>query len=1402
MSNLNAAENIFSLTINQQQPGGTAVTQLYAGEFMPGKHYQKTIALPPHAGYKAVLDPNPTTETCIITLNGETSVSYEILDTQTGGESVTALVTYTPVEVPYAINYYQQNVGDNDYSLAGGASRILYGQTGSPVDVNAILDDAHDYEGFTRRPLSFDINNPTLIAGDGSTVINIYYDRNYYILSFAPAGAIDCPNALFMRYGTPIDFDSIDEPVRPGYDFTGWLWEPEGTNETTMPAYNVLCTAQWTRTTDIGKVRYIIWGETNDDVKDEQGNSVITYEYLDTIPRSYDITMTPYASYQDITASDLTFPNHEGYTIVSGDTDVEILVDGSTIVNVYCTLNSYHLILLDRNESTHLLDVYGKWGQNIMNEWIAATQKTGNSKWATKSLGPNDDYPWTFLAIYMPLGDLTFYMGDNGGTQIEINYYKENGSGGYDLITTMPAKTKGFTLNAANHPDFEGFKFTKATLGNGTEVKDGEYYFDPKKSSGTVLNFYYNTATFKLQFYNGGDIVKEYNPVKYQTVLSETAPEMVDYVPGHPADVPSSYMFAGWTLDPETLGELIDLSEYTMPDKNLALYAKWIPPVYNITAYQTSTLQNLVYSDQITWGDSIVDELPTPDSPEMQEGMEGYNFVNWFYKDKNGVEYVFDATQMVVKSDLVLYGKWQTDTYVNYEVRFEDAAGNTLAEPVQDIALGGSNITVVAKSIPTWFPSVHSTSLFIDLDETKNVYTFIYRQPPVVPYTVRYLDRKNNEPLRNDKIVNDNTKDVVTERFEPIVKYVVDEPFKMLYLVATSDNPSADENVLVFYYDRNDTQVAVTADCFVNQDLSGNPANANYVLVPTLSRAEYVLFNPDETTTYTLGDIPAIEHYTLNSSKSTSATQTLTEVGIAYELYYEPTVFTVTYSTGVDGCEPWQITRVLEGDSTPSYDGDTTYPVTELQDDYIFSGFDKEIATKVTENTTYTAQWDGIFHVHHCTADGSDVPQEDIRISQLDGNDFDITAKLFGVDGKEIYNGIPSGYLYGGLWSDATGSALREDVCGVELQPKTGDHYYVREISDGYLTPRTLTVRIKGVYSCALVSAIDDPANYIGFGFDAEAVSWTSTTAFEKLVVKYADPKKADSEYTADDVFKGLSGKMICNDAPEGEGEQKLSFTPFYATKDSVKVFGKKTRSLAYSSSASSTVADSDSGLPCVKYAAKMGDYAADDDDETMRLSMILAPSFVLGGGDEGTSVNVTINIGDLCTTVPVPSGADLSDGVTNPSVEGCVFAGWFRDEACTRPASLSCVAEDMEIYAGFLGGGYLKVAELPAANGSDAVRVRLVSAVDTVLASECGFVVTDVNGTREIQASDFYGSVDGYTAEELFGDTDGFASLMCLDLVLAGVEGEGGVTVTPYWKPLCGARVLGEAKRVMVNGK
>lgn len=187
--------------------------------------YEQVVSSPTVVGYR----PDPTSVT-VSAKNEQTKFT----------------VTYYPDYVTYKVNHYQQDITTDNYTLYETEDKtgITKSQVGGSLEKT--------YEGFTALLYDTTIE----VAADGSTVIDIYYDRNYYLLSLNLDGGYGA-EPMYARYGTDI---AIDNPTKAGYTFLGW--DPELPK--TMPAKSSTHTAQW-KADDTAKVTVVIWGENAND---------------------------------------------------------------------------------------------------------------------------------------------------------------------------------------------------------------------------------------------------------------------------------------------------------------------------------------------------------------------------------------------------------------------------------------------------------------------------------------------------------------------------------------------------------------------------------------------------------------------------------------------------------------------------------------------------------------------------------------------------------------------------------------------------------------------------------------------------------------------------------------------------------------------------------------------------------------------------------------------------------------------------------------------------------------------------------------------------------------------------------------------------------------------------------
>ena len=213
---------------------GQSAADTFTVTLLPSVAYDGTKEHPIKPGYKAYVRDDSATENYIEytaledpnDLDSTQTHKYVeaepiVFENEKVGKKV--LVYYIPTEVNFRVNHYIQNLENDEYRLLH--TDIKMGYSDYPVGENHEYTKAEQYAdiaGFT--DLFYDPN--TRISASGNTEIDIYYDRNYYLVDFD----LTLPDGqkgygvmpLYVRYGTSL---MLAEPVGPGFSFTGWTFD-------------------------------------------------------------------------------------------------------------------------------------------------------------------------------------------------------------------------------------------------------------------------------------------------------------------------------------------------------------------------------------------------------------------------------------------------------------------------------------------------------------------------------------------------------------------------------------------------------------------------------------------------------------------------------------------------------------------------------------------------------------------------------------------------------------------------------------------------------------------------------------------------------------------------------------------------------------------------------------------------------------------------------------------------------------------------------------------------------------------------------------------------------------------------------------------------------------------------
>lgn len=1305
-----ADDDVCNVVINYVFADSRPAANSWTARISKGESINQTVTSPTVVGYA------PNQET--VTIN-------QVID-----DHVTITVTYQPVEVDFTVKHYQQNVNDDKYILAETEPKKAFteSQVGDKL--------AKEYNGFTA--LLYDTT--TKVAADGSTVVEIYYDRNYYMMSFNLDGGYGV-EPIYARYGAAI---TLGKPTKPGYKFDGWTPKLP----TTMPVGGGTYAAKWTKQDSKYQIQY--WQENADD----DG-----YSYVES---------------ETVTAATGDVVNYNGNKSYAGftrntdktDKNVTVNGDGSTVLNVYFNRNVYEVKFYKNDGSNrkpkwseiNSLRITAKYGANIRNQWPTYS---GSNTWSV-----NGTYTWNLFDGYvkdgpyqanidtMPLNGATFY-GPLTSESSETAYYyvevlpgeegTEHGSILYKEHHRDTSAGSGFSITDEDKYPITGFTFkeVKTKSGSGNAYDGATFYYTRNR----------NKLVFDDQY--GTKVTEE---LPFEQVLSESVNYKNNYQPAYPSTLEAgAYMFDGWYLDPGCT-QPVDWTA-KMPDAQVVVYAKWAPKNHTVTTFLTKEkIEEGVFLEtyHVPHGTAVTN---TPADPPNGS----YVFVGWFYEE-NGVEKAFDFSMPIVK-DLNLYAKWSSNTLVAYTIKYELEDGTEVAPPTTGSALAGTTKTFEAKGGEElngayqtgYFPATNSHSIDMKVDGG-NEFTFVYVAKDKVNYTVKYLEKDTGNQLANPK--NETTPHaIITEKFLQINGYAPDAYQKRLVLSANEE-----ENVIIFWYTKDNVHAPVQVIHWV-QNIAGDGYTEYQSSVDTNAEINKTQTSTALTITgfeYKRGTAVAGEN-TTEFTAPTAPSGTLTAEGLVLNLYYDrieyPYEFRFVDRDGNTIAEPktgkarYQA-QVTEAAKNLEADG---WMLDGSQNGAITIQIEENINTAV--KNVYVFKYNPFYKVVHVKSGTPDAPE---RIVIPNNNKDGLTDK------------VSDGYLYGGAFTDEACDAnhvqtFTQGENAINFTPVKGETYYIWEVSETYLKPRAYvvsrhdpnaipdangsTLNVVGLY---LTSSVDrNMYSEVGFTVDGTNFASDGGKVYDKVQAVYTDGSGVKEEmYVMDDGVWDVQAQ-----APDSRGgyvsiytvsmntfygktaASSLSYQPYWVTLDGIKVTGA--------------------------YAARTCYYQG------------------VGNGDIGISncvdsdSAVSIYRASTTNTIGVESVAVLSAAPETVQPEVPV-----TPEIPEVPE-----APEMTLNSGAM---YLRAQYTYEMMTNT---VKFISAIDVNECTEYGFVI---NG-EVVKCEEAAETVDGYDANYLFGGSVNGAMLMSCNMLLDGLVDGMTLNVTPYYVALDGTTVVYGETRTLV---
>lgn len=1093
------ADGQHTVIINYVFENGKQAAPSWTATLAEGSNLEQTVTSPTVVGYE------PDQATVDVTVNNIT-------------ENKTYTVTYHPANVGFTVNHYLQNVADNNYTL--DKTEEVGGFTESEVGDGL----AETYPGFA----ALLYNTKAKVAADGSTVVEIKYDRNYYMMSFNLDGGYGV-EPIYARFGASV---KVENPTKPGYTFNGW----EPTVPTTVPAENTTYKAKW-QAEKTAKVSVVVWGENADDEGYSYIKSVET-----TAPVGSTLTAVPSGTNLNMETKLWELKRVEQTTVAA---------DGSSVLNVYYDRKEFTLTFNYDYSSGFLGNGAGynktgtitaKWGADIGSRFLAMNAAAKGSLWSTNYNGAG---PWTSFLQIMPEENRTYYCRNTSNTAQSAYYYTEGLDGKYVLKHTVDAYSgSNLTITAEDFYTMEGFTYDHGTDGEGKPLPKEPG--DAGQWSGA--KFYYKRNSYDLVFISNNTEVKK-SKVKFEAALGTSGGE--SFVPAYPSNFePNAFEFAGWYQDPEGV-KPVDWNA-KMPAASVTVYAKWAPKTHTVKTFLTK--EKIEENDPIDTWDNVPHGTAVTNTPaDPQNG--SYVFVGWFYMDGN-VERAFDFSMPVVK-DLNLYAKWSSNTLVTYTIYYK--SGDTeIAEPTTGSALEGTTLTFEAKTGDElnkdyqsgYFPNTGSHSLTMDINGN-NEFTFVYVAKEKVGYTVRYLEKGTEKVLHEEKTA-ETSNAIITEKFVQISGYAPDAYQKRLVLSATEA-----ENVITFWYTKDDVHAPVQIVHWTQ-----NIAGEGYTEYQSSTN-----LNGEIGQTYT-GTPLTIPGFTYNAEKS-NASGKLTAEGLELNLYYDRNTIAYTVKH-VDA----NTNEAIESET-----GSALFGAQVIGSQKEFNGYMPiEDQPKQKSIIIVTGTNEIIFYYYPCYYIGH------VRSGSLNNTD---TIRLTGSKAN-LTAAVTPGYLYGGTFDDEKCETVYNfgQENAINFTPVKGKKYYIWEVNKNYLKPRAYvvsrhdpnaapdangsTLNVVGLY---LTSSVDrNMYSEVGFTVDGTNFASDGGKVYDKVQAVYTDNKEVKEEmYVAKDGTWSVAKPNADNMERGGyvimhtvdmtsfyttNAEKALAYQPYWVTLDGIKVTG------------------------------------------------------------------------------------------------------------------------------------------------------------------------------------------------------------------------------------------------------
>ena len=592
---------------------------------------------------------------------------------------------WSTVDTTYTAVYWLQNADDDEYSYIGNVKKTAKSGTAvsgedditAETNICGNTDETHTHSADCKpdelRFSRFDhADQNVTVAGDGSTIVNVYYARKEYTLRFYyakehnPTKDLVSPTTgtetvYYVVGGSTYNFGQ-QETKRP-VDSSGNVL-----NDIESLLYNV-DTNQWGAVAELPSIKPAegvqyttgVYPSSEGSANDGYTDKGDRFHYLEFTARyGADLTkLWPSEVFDRVPIVGTHTANHANEHMTNGDDWGKYAYfagwNGEYNVkynwdNPNATIKCYYPIL---NE-TLLYDsrFIDEFGDPTTINFLAFYDNGANIGWST----PRE---WIY-ELYLPLLD-----GENEG-ELTIRTY--NGKK-YKLYNTVYANDDNDGSGGIGHqtnPPLPGFTYSV----NECEWEDNGKTADGRHSN--IARFYYTRQSYSLTQHNYREVYDRFD-VPYNTSLD---PYTVGVVPDYPATLEqNAYTFGGWYNSPGCFpGSEYKVGE-TMPAKDVGLYAKWTPVNHTVRFFKTyddmiafetkGNKDGMIGTRKIQHG-SVLGEV---EDPSFSSDGLAYTFGGWFYM-RAGDKTAYTPLDMPVTKDMNVFADWGTHSAQPYRIHY------------------------------------------------------------------------------------------------------------------------------------------------------------------------------------------------------------------------------------------------------------------------------------------------------------------------------------------------------------------------------------------------------------------------------------------------------------------------------------------------------------------------------------------------------------------------------------------------------------------------------------------------------------------------------------------------------------------------------------------------------------